>query len=203
MIEVNVLKNQLIITDLEPITSGSVNVYKVHFHFSSDWDGLERIAVFQTQTTTINIPIQDDIAIIPWEVMTTPNVAIRLGVYGIKTLTTILPTIWTDLGVVVEGVIIGDAESAGHSPDIYEAILRKFEEIDEAIQNLNNEVRSDDDIYGLIEEYFEEHPPGISNTAIETAINNYFNNHPIHSLTREEVQQMIDQSVGAAISSGY
>lgn len=40
-------KNQLILLDQEPITSGSFHVNQVQFQFSSHWDGLEKTAVFR------------------------------------------------------------------------------------------------------------------------------------------------------------
>lgn len=40
-------KNNLTVRQREPLTSGSVNVNMVQFEFSSDWDGLERTAVFR------------------------------------------------------------------------------------------------------------------------------------------------------------
>lgn len=203
MIEVNVLKNQLVVTEREQITSGSVNVYAVHFHFTSDWDELEKVAVFQAPGIIINVPINNNIAVIPWEVMTTPGVIVQLGVYGIKTLTTILPTIWTNLGTVVEGVIIGDAESTGHTPDIYETILQKFKEIDEELKGIHSDIRTDNEIYQIINEYLTKNPPSVDSSTLSVLINNYFEKNPIKGITREEVQQMIDETVGSAIRSGY
>lgn len=230
MIEANVLKNQITLTEKEQITSGSVNVYYVHFHFSSHWDDLERVAVFKTPSTTINVPIEDDVCVVPWEVTTTPGIAIRMGVYGIKASKVILPTIWTSLATVVEGVFIGDAESGDHTPDIYDTILGKIQEFLETLKDLKDDVKSieddiptDNEIYMIIDRYLKEHPPGIDQTTIETTINNYLKEHPIESLTAEQVnnlikqyiannqvgiteqrvQEMIDTSVGAAIADGY
>lgn len=230
MIEVNVLKNQLVVTDREQITSGSVNVYYVHFHFSSHWDGLEKVAVFQTPTTTINVPIEKDVCVVPWEVTTTPGMTLRMGVYGIKTLEVILPTIWTNLGTVVEGVIIGDAESGDHTPDIYDAILGKIQDLSDEISNLKDDVNelrddvpSDEEIFMIVDRYLKENPQDIDSAMIEAAVNNYFSKNPIETITPEQVnilieqyltnnqigvteervQQMIDDSVGAAIADSY
>lgn len=169
MIEVNALKTQLTITEREQITSGSVNIYQIHFHFSSHWDYLEKIAVFRTPETIINVVVENDSAMIPWEVTTTPGLSIALGVYGIQSDKIILPTIWVNLGTVVEGVFIGDAESGDHTPDIYDILLQKLTDIDEKYQELID------------------------------MVDNIQNN----TLTIEDVQQMIDQSVGAAIADGY
>ena len=230
MIEVNALKNQLTITEKEQITSGSVNVYYVHFHFSSHWDDLEKIAVFKTPSATINVPIEDNIAVVPWEVTTTPGYQIRMGVYGIKASEVILPTIWTNLATIVEGVFIGSAESGDHTPDIYDALLTKLQELLEETRSLRSDLNAveddiptDEEIFMIIDKYLKKYPPVVDSTTLEQLINNYFADHPVESLTPEQVtnlvkqyltnnqvgvteervQQMIDQSVGAAISSGY
>lgn len=229
MIELNVLKNSISITERETIISGSVNVNYVHFHFSSHWDGLERVAVFKNPIKTINVPIVNDQCVVPWEVTTKPGLSIQMGVYGIKASEVILPTIWINLGTVIEGVFIGDAESGEHTPDVYDAILSKIQELLNEFNNLKSDVGSvsddipsDDEIYMIIARYLREHPPGIDQSVIETIIKNYLVKNPpsIDSstieqsvanylesnpvgITEERVQEMINQSVGAAIADGY
>lgn len=204
MFEISVLKNQLSITDREHITSGSVNVYQVHFHFSSHWDDLEKVAIFKTPDTTINVLIENNLVVVPWEVTTTPGYSIRIGVYGIKAGEVILPTVWGLLETIEEGVIIGDAESGDHTPDIYDAILGKVEEVNGKLDGLTNSM---DELYKelpiMIAEYLEENPPSIPQDTLNQIINNYLDQNPIQTLTREEVQQMINETVGAAISDGY
>lgn len=224
MIEASALKNQLVITEREPITSGSVNVYQVHFHFSSHWDGLEKVAIFQTPDTTINIPIENNLATIPWEVMTTPGYTIRLGIYGIKALEVILPTVWGSLGTVEQGVIIGDAETGEHTPDIYDTILAKVQEvngkldgINKTIEELRNEIPDDDELTAVvdrliqestklpevIEKYLQENPPQIPDTVLAQTINQYLEDNPIETLTEERVYEMINETVGSVLRSGY
>lgn len=210
MIEINVLKNDIRITERESITSGSVNAYKVHFHFNSHWDGLEKVAVFRTASKVINVPIENDVCVIPWEVMTTPGVVIDIGVYGIKALQIVLPTIWARLATVVEGVFIGDAESGDHTPDVYDAILGKIEDLLRQFQSLKDDVNvfrddipTDDEIFMIIDRYLKKYPPTVDQSTMESLINNYFQTHPIEGVTEERVQEMINASVGAAISSGY
>lgn len=202
MIELNVLKNQLTMTEKEQITSGSVNVYYVHFHFSSHWDDLERVAVFKTPTTTINVPIIDNVCVVPWEVTTTPGFTIRMGVYGIKAGEIILPTIWTNLATVVEGVFIGDAESGDHTPDVYDAILQKMQDLLDTINDISKDVDArlediptDDEIFMIIRRYLTEYPPTVDPATLETLINNYFNSHPIETITKQDVLDLIKQYV--------
>lgn len=223
MIEASALKNRLSITEKELITSGSVNVYTVHFHFSSHWDDLEKIAVFRTQDAIINIPVEDNKAVIPWEVTTTPGYTIRIGVYGIKAGEIILPTIWASLGMIDEGVIIGDAESGDHTPDIYDAILQKVSAIDKnldaihkELDNLYNAIPDDDELEAIIirilkettvlkdqvSDYLKENPPIVSEETLAQMINNYLSNNQV-GITEERVLELINQTVGAAIRDGY
>lgn len=169
MIEVTAQKTRLTVDVTEQITSGSVNVYTVHFHFGSPWDGLEKVAVFNVPGKTINVPVrEDDTCVIPWEVTTSYGLILRMGVYGIKTGEVVLPTIWASLGTIVQGVILGDAESGEHTPDIYDLILSKFDEITSLIQAINDrieEVADDiptaDEITSVLIYYLRDHPSSL------------------------------------------
>lgn len=210
MIEANVLKNQLTLTEREQLTSGSVNVYYVHFHFSSHWDGLEKVAIFKTQTISINVPIEDDIAVIPWEVTTTIGYDVRLGVCGIKTGEIVLPTIWTTLGRIVEGAKIADAESGDHTPDIYDLILSKIQEFIDGMQKVWDEfdnvydeiptndeivaivvnylIKNSDPIYVIIKKYLTEKQVTIEND-IKEIIERYIEENP------DTINRMVDEVV--------
>lgn len=48
-------KVHLNVLQRETVTSGSVNVYLVRFDFNSDWDGLDRTAVFQAGDDKISV----------------------------------------------------------------------------------------------------------------------------------------------------
>lgn len=211
MIEVNALKNGLTLNETERLTSGSVNVYYVHFHFSSHWDGLEKVAIFRNSLTSINVPVVDDIAVIPWEVTTTVGLDVRMGVCGIKAGEIVLPTIWATLGKVVEGAKIANAESGDHTPDIYDLILQKIQEfidgLDEVwseFDNVYDEIPTNDEITSIVLQYFLQRPdllyPIIKQyltdyqTAIEndirTLIKNYLNGNK--SDVERGIESLID-----------
>ena len=102
-------KNMLILRKREPMTSGSVNVYEAQFEFSEDWEGLERTAVFKAGSEVRSILLgEDNRCVIPQEVLSTPRVALRAGVYGVRDGVLILPTVWENLGIIQEGVAAGD-----------------------------------------------------------------------------------------------
>lgn len=186
MIEVNVLKNGITLNETERLTSGSVNVYPIHFHFSHHWDGLEKVAVFRTSLISINMPVsEDDIAMMPWEVTTTVGLDVRMGVCGIKAGEIVLPTVWTTLGKVVEGAKVADAESGDHTPDIYDLILVKIQEFIDGLQafedeldTVRDEIPTNDEIISIVWQYIINHPDSLYSvvknylTTNQTAIEN-------------------------------
>lgn len=196
MIEVTAQKTRLIVDVTEQITSGSVNVYTVHFHFGTPWDGLEKVAVFNVPGKTINVPVQpDDTCIIPWEVTLSPGYNLRLGVYGIRTMEVVLPTIWASLGNIVQGVVLGSAGSGEHTPDIYDAILAKFEDIDGLIQELRDkieevrgEIPTNEEIVSIILYYLLDNP-----SSIYPVITEYLQSNDV------EIEEGIKKLVIAAI----
>lgn len=131
---VNVNKNLIQVETTETITSGSSNVYVMKFNFSDEWAPLERVAVFRRdQETPVNILLDDtNQCMIPWEVMTTPDAVITFGVYGTMDGNVVLPTVWANGGIVVEGVITG-VELEPPTPDIYQQILAKLSYIENNI----------------------------------------------------------------------
>ena len=62
-------KTQLKVKKGEPVTSGSVNVYRVHFDFSPDWEGMMKTACFRSGSQTVSVLLDGTgECTIPWEV---------------------------------------------------------------------------------------------------------------------------------------
>ncbi len=98
-------KTKLTVRQQEPITSGSVNVYKVRFEFSEDWEGLDRVAIFRTDRASKDVLIRTgETCVLPWEVLRVPGMRLKVGVSGKKDNETVLPTVWASLGMILEGV---------------------------------------------------------------------------------------------------
>ena len=115
-------KNKLALLEREPVTSGSVNVYGAQFEFSEDWTGLDRTAVFEAAGVSREVRLYPGGAcVVPWEVLRVPGVRLRAGVYGKQGGEVVLPTVWANLGVILEGVPAG--ESPPPSPDVWEQAL--------------------------------------------------------------------------------
>lgn len=120
-------KNQLILRQDEPVTSGSVNVYPARFEFSADWDGLTRTAVFRTEGgAAVNVLLDETgECVIPWEVLTTPGARLLAGVYGTCGEELVLPTIWADCGRVQTGAAPGE-DARPPTPDVYQQIMAEL-----------------------------------------------------------------------------
>lgn len=139
MFVVNVEKNIAKITCMEPMTSGSSRVYLVEFHFSPEWDDLARVAVFRSGNTTVDVLLDDDnLCVMPWEVVANPDVPVRIGAYGTKNGNVVLPTIWANTKNVLEGVTVA-AEENPPSPDIYKQILDELSRLKEEVANAGKE----------------------------------------------------------------
>lgn len=118
-------KNSLTVHQSERVTSGSVNAYDARFEFSPDWVNMTKRVVFRAGLTgkPLTVPwTGDDLCEIPWEVMTVPAVHIYVGIYGTRNETVVLPTVWADLGVVLEGVTTG-RPAQSPTPDPWEQEL--------------------------------------------------------------------------------
>lgn len=126
-------KNSLTVHQCEHVTSGSVNVYPVRFEFSPDWDGMTKQVFFRAGLTGKPLAVpwtEDGLCEIPWEVMATPAVHIYAGIYGTRGETLVLPTVWADLGAVLEGVTTGPGAQPP-TPDLWEQELaRKGDRLD-------------------------------------------------------------------------
>lgn len=118
-------KNQLTVRKRDPVTSGSVNIYTVRFEFSTDWEGLTQKAVFRGSSKTLAVLLDDcGECVIPWEVLTSHNQSLMAGVFGSKEETA-LPTIWANLGLILEGVPGDSPGTRPPTPDLWEQELAR------------------------------------------------------------------------------
>lgn len=116
-------KTQLTVRKREQLTSGSVNIYRVRFEFSDDWKGMAKTAVFKAGNKAVSVLLPESgEVIIPWETLVSQDRELFTGVYGTKDGDVVLPTIWTSLGTILEGVTPG-SEAQEPTPGVYEQIL--------------------------------------------------------------------------------
>lgn len=121
------------------VTSGSVNVYLVQFAFSTDWDELDKTAVFRAGDTKISVVLDaTNRCQIPWEVLENRGRPLEAGVYGTKNGTVVLPTIWATLGTIKEGASPGE-NTQPPTPDVYSQILAVAEKAQEIAQSVRDD----------------------------------------------------------------
>lgn len=132
MFKIDVQKNQLTLKAKEPITSGSVNVYKVMFNFDDAWkDEYKRYAIFKIGSYSVSVSIESKrIVQIPWEIITPKQRSLMLycGVYGrLDDGTIVLPTTYIELGKVLEGASICDNVPRPPYKSAYDEVLDKLD----------------------------------------------------------------------------
>ena len=132
-------KVHLNVLQRETVTSGSVNVYLVQFDFNSDWDGLDRTAVFQAGDDKISVVLDaSNECQIPWEVLENPRRTLEAGVYGTKGGDVVLPTIWASLGTIREGASMG-TNAQPPTPDVYSQILDAANSAEKIAQSVRDD----------------------------------------------------------------
>lgn len=103
-------KSQLTVQQRELAVSGSVNANAVQFRFSPDWDGLTRTAIFRAGAECCTAELDESgQCVIPREVLETPWARLMAGVCGKRGEEVTLPTVWADLGTILEGAKPGEA----------------------------------------------------------------------------------------------
>lgn len=124
------------------VTSGSVNVYLVQFAFSTDWDELDKTAVFRAGDTKISVVLDaTNRCQIPWEVLENRGRPLEAGVYGTKNGTVVLPTIWATLGTIKEGTSPGE-NTQPPTPDVYSQILAAASKAEQIAQSVRDDADS-------------------------------------------------------------
>lgn len=144
MFRVQVDKTQQTIIEKEITTSGSANVYDIEFTFSPDWDGFQKTAVFLGVSIT---PDNEEILTepygtsldesnrckIPWELMQKVGDKIRVGVFGMKGLDSILPTNIVEITTISQGIYNGEVIPSDPTPTAYQDILNRINDVYAAI----------------------------------------------------------------------
>lgn len=82
--QVIVDKHTVTLVKNEIVNEGEYNVQSCNFQFSSDYDGLPKIAIFKTGTVTKQIMLSGNTCITPEEVLQTTGI-VGLGVYAYQT----------------------------------------------------------------------------------------------------------------------
>lgn len=104
MIKIEVQGARATCTQLQTLTAGMVGA-EVEFSFDEEWDGLTKLAVFETDNCKEITSVPDSgTLVIPKEVLTYPGFQLRIGVIG-KTVdgAMVIPTVYADCDAIKTG----------------------------------------------------------------------------------------------------
>ena len=111
------------------ITSGTVGL-PVEFSFDSQWDGLNKVALFRAGDIIMAVDIPETGTTVPWELLEKPNVWLSVGVYGVNSDgSVVIPTIWANVRVISVGAIPDGDHSAEPTPSIWQKIMARLANI--------------------------------------------------------------------------
>ena len=111
-------------TETAMLVAGTVNEYTARFSFDADWDGYQRVAVFNADGTEREQLLIDDACAVPWEVLLT-GAYLKVGVYGTRDGSR-LPTIWTSHRQYIHDGAGPTDEAADPSPTLVEQLLGRI-----------------------------------------------------------------------------
>ena len=124
MFHLEISKNRVNLKEREVLVSGASKSNLVQFAFSSDWEGLNRTAVFRAgEVSRSEVLSHTNQCHIPWEVLEMTGRILWAGVEGTDGEGLVLPTVWCALGCISPGAHPGDDEAQPPTPDVYSQLL--------------------------------------------------------------------------------
>lgn len=124
MFHLEISKNRVNLKEREVLVSGASKSHLVQFAFSSDWEGLNRNAVFRAgEVSRSEVLSHTNQCHIPWEVLEMTGRILWAGVEGTDGEGLVLPTVWCALGCISPGAHPGDDEAQPPTPDVYSQLL--------------------------------------------------------------------------------
>ena len=127
--EITVKGQTIAITD-ELLVENSQGVYECSFVFDSAWDTYSKTAVFQLNyETPIDVPLTNDVCIIPWEVLQHDG-TLRIGVVGTYE-DEVYPTLWAKTKIK-DGTYTG-VTGTEPTPSVYAQILDAYNSLSEVV----------------------------------------------------------------------
>lgn len=145
MFKIEVKDNRLYALQRDYITSGSVEVQKVEFTFSPEWDGFAKDIVFKLEDDSFSkIMVVDGKSqcIIPWELLEKPGTNLYVGVYGTRD-PQVMTTDYISLGKIHEGTDDkGEEPEPPPTPDIYRQLITMTETALKEVEDLKQDAEN-------------------------------------------------------------
>lgn len=148
MFKIKVNENRLYTFQRDYLTSGSVEVQKVEFTFSPEWDGFAKEVIFTLDYAQMSgspksvVLDASNQCIIPWELLAEPNKTLYTGVYGTRN-NQVMTTEYISLGKIHEGTDDSAEEpDPPPTPDIYRQLINLTETALKEVDELKAEADS-------------------------------------------------------------
>lgn len=123
MLRVSITNASAVMTETELLTAGRVGL-ECAFTFSSEWDGLQKVAVFEGADTKEVALGSATIAVVPPECMATEGYKLRIGVYGLnKYEAVVIPTVWVMAGKIKSSASPDETDFATATPSVVAQIM--------------------------------------------------------------------------------
>lgn len=121
------------------LTSGRIGA-KIELEFSSDWNGLSKIAVFTNGKVSIPVLNPSAVQEIPPEVLAEPYKKVSVSFYGYHTIDGVkdqaLPTVYCDIGEVDRGSDPSGTQSVPPTPSEIEQLQSDVNDLAERVTEL-------------------------------------------------------------------
>lgn len=146
MFKIEVRGNRLYTVEREYLTSNSVDIQKVKFTFSYEWENFAKSVFFKTDNEGISpreVALDaDGVCTIPWELLKEPDTMLYVGVYGTRDNVGIMRTLVMTTGYISLGKIHEGTDGEGETPDppptpdIYRQLISMTETALEQVNDL-------------------------------------------------------------------
>lgn len=111
------------------ITSGTVGI-PVEFIFDEQWDELNKMAVFRAGNVVKAVYDPGEDTVVPWEVLATPKLWLRIGVCGVDNDgTEAIPTIWANVSKIHVGTAPDGDPSTDPTLPIWQDMMNHIKEM--------------------------------------------------------------------------
>lgn len=135
MIRLSLTRADATVTETETLTAGRVGL-ECAFTFNADWDGLQKIAVFEGAEAVEVALGSANVAVVPPECMATAGYKLRCGVCGFSTTgAEVIPTVWANVGKIKESPDYSD-EIAPATPALVAQIIAKANAAEETANSV-------------------------------------------------------------------
>lgn len=150
MLGFSIDKQTLIRLDNQQVVTGSYNYLYAYFNFSSDWNNVNKNAIFEINGKTYTMPILNNISLVPWEVIVVPDFTV--SAYGFTTT----KRITTNSISVETNSFITEPENIPQNqptPTDYEAYV---ELVNEALKQINDLSAEAEQVLDQAKQYNEQ-----------------------------------------------